>query len=137
MFPVKKYPFEVPKNKVLRVIIDADAACEGDDQYAIVHALLTPKFDVRGLVAEHFNPMLGDNSMEASYNEIIKLLKIMGVEDRYPVYRGVVDGLRDEKTPEYSDAAKFIVEEAMREDETQPLFVVCQGSLSNVADALL
>lgn len=133
---MKKYPFEVPSNKILRVIIDADAACEGDDQYAIVHALLTPKFDVKGLVAEHFCPLLGDNSMEKSYNEIVKLLKLMQLEDKYPVFRGVVDGLKDMKTPENSDAAKFIVKEAMK-DEKQPLFVVCQGALSNVADALL
>lgn len=133
---MKKYPFTVPANKILRVIIDADAACEGDDQYAIVHALLTPKLDVRGIVAEHFCPMLGDNSMEKSYNEINKLLGIMELDGKYPVYKGVVDGLKDEKTPENSDAAKFIVEEAMK-DERQPLFVVCQGALSNVADALL
>jgi inosine-uridine nucleoside N-ribohydrolase len=133
---MKKYPFEVPSNKILRVIIDTDAACEGDDQYAITHALLTPKFDIRGIVAEHFCPMLGDNSMEKSYNEIIKVLTIMGLQNTYPVYKGVVDGLKDEKTPEHSPAAEFIVKEALK-DEKQPLFVVCQGALSNVADALL
>ena len=37
-----------------RVIIDTDAKNEADDQYAIVHALLSPTLDVRGLVPAHF-----------------------------------------------------------------------------------
>ena len=37
-----------------RVIIDTDAKNEADDQFAIVHALLSPSLEVRGLVAAHF-----------------------------------------------------------------------------------
>ncbi|HHV11878.1 MAG TPA: nucleoside hydrolase [Clostridiales bacterium] len=138
MLPIKKYPFEVPKNKIVRVIIDTDAACEADDQFAIVHALLSPKLDVRGITAEHFHAFFGEvNTMEKSYSEILKVLDILKLNGKYPVYRGVADGLRDEITPAGSDAAHFIIEEARRENETQPLFVVCQGALTNVADALL
>ena len=34
----------------LRVLLDTDAKNEADDQYAITHHLLTPMFDVRGIV---------------------------------------------------------------------------------------
>jgi purine nucleosidase len=34
-----------------RVIINTDAKNEADDQFAIVHALLSPSLDVRGLIA--------------------------------------------------------------------------------------
>jgi purine nucleosidase len=34
-----------------RVIIDTDAKNEADDQFAIVHALLSPSLEVRGLIA--------------------------------------------------------------------------------------
>jgi inosine-uridine nucleoside N-ribohydrolase len=37
-----------------RVIIDTDAKNEADDQFAIVHGLLSPTLDVRGLIAAHF-----------------------------------------------------------------------------------
>ena len=37
-----------------RVVIDTDAKNEADDQFAIVHALLSPTLDVRGLIAAHF-----------------------------------------------------------------------------------
>ena len=37
-----------------RVIINTDAKNEADDQYAIVHAILTPSFALHGLVSAHF-----------------------------------------------------------------------------------
>ena len=37
-----------------RVIINTDAKNEADDQFAIVHALLSPTLDIRGLIAAHF-----------------------------------------------------------------------------------
>jgi purine nucleosidase len=36
-----------------RVVINTDAKNEADDQFAIVHALLSPSLDVRGLIAAH------------------------------------------------------------------------------------
>ena len=45
--------FDVPDYKKIRVIIDTDAACEADDPFAIVHAILSPKLIVKGIVAEH------------------------------------------------------------------------------------
>ncbi len=41
--------FDVPDYKKIRVIIDTDAACEADDPFAIVHALLSPKLIVKTL----------------------------------------------------------------------------------------
>ena len=37
------HEYKVQEKKRIRVILDTDAACEADDQYAIVHALLTPR----------------------------------------------------------------------------------------------
>ena len=39
--------YTVPHNKQIRVIIDTDAACEADDPFAIVQALLSPKLVVQ------------------------------------------------------------------------------------------
>ena len=50
----KDYKFTVPPEKMIRVITDTDAKNEADDQFAIVHHLLSPSFDVRGIVAAHF-----------------------------------------------------------------------------------
>ena len=51
------YAFRVPDKKRVRVIIHSDAKNEADDQYAIAHALMTPGFDIRGIIAGHFNRM--------------------------------------------------------------------------------
>ena len=44
------FKFQVQEKKKLRVILDTDAACEADDPFAIVQALLTPRFHVRVLL---------------------------------------------------------------------------------------
>jgi purine nucleosidase len=49
-----------------RIIIDTDAKNEADDQYAIVHALLSPTLDVRGIVPAHFGTRKSSRSMEES-----------------------------------------------------------------------
>ncbi|WP_205672087.1 hypothetical protein [Ammoniphilus sp. YIM 78166] len=49
-----KLAFDVPEQKKIRLIVNTDAKNEADDQFAIVHALLTPQFLIKGLVAAHF-----------------------------------------------------------------------------------
>ena len=67
----------IPEEKKIRVIIDTDAACEADDPFAVVHALLSPKLIVRGILAEHFNEI---GSVRKSYDEIITILGEMGMD---------------------------------------------------------
>ena len=128
------YKFTVQERKRLRVIIDTDAACEADDQFAIVHALLTPRFEVRGIIAEQFISEGGESSVQKSYDEIQKLLRLMGISDMR-VFKGSDMPLAHDGDTPSSEAAEFIIEEALREDE-KPLFVLCQGAITNVAAAL-
>ena len=51
---LERMGMRLPLHKQIRVIISSDVANEADDQYAIVHQLLTPMFDVRGIIAAHF-----------------------------------------------------------------------------------
>lgn len=44
------YQYLVPETKRVRLIVNSDAKSEADDQFTIVHALLTPKFDIKGLI---------------------------------------------------------------------------------------
>src|SRR5690625_7583239 len=53
-----------------RVIINTDAKNEADDQFAIVHALLSETLDVRGLIAAHFGDSRSATSMLDSRAEI-------------------------------------------------------------------
>ena len=72
-----------PANKV-RVILNTDAKNEADDQYAIVHAILTPLFELHGIVPAHFGDRRGPGSLQASREEVFKLLDLMNLNGRHP-----------------------------------------------------
>ena len=82
-----------------RVVIDTDAKNEADDQYAIVHALLSPTLDVRGIVAAHFGAERSTASMAESRAEVDLLLQLLGLEGQVPVADGAPSALPDEVTP--------------------------------------
>jgi purine nucleosidase len=74
-----------------RVIINSDAKNEADDQYAIVHALLSPSLDMRGLVAAHFGHSRSSTSMADSRKEIDLLLHLTEMQGQVPVANGAPD----------------------------------------------
>ncbi|MGN0369651.1 MAG: nucleoside hydrolase [Butyrivibrio sp.] len=128
---MKEY-YKVADDKKIRVIIDTDAACEADDQYAIAHALMTQKFLIKGICAEHIK---GPGSEQLCYEEIKRVLNYMDRED-VPIYHGAYGPIEDTANPPSSEAADFIISEAMTESK-YPLYVFCQGAVTNVACALL
>ena len=129
------YSYKVPESKMIRVIVDSDAKNEADDQYAIVQALLSPRFDVRGIVAAHYGTAKRVDSMQASYAEVKHLLSLMNFPSDI-VYHGAEKALVNEKTPEQSEGSDLIVQEAMK-DDPRPLYILFMGPLTDMASALL
>ena len=134
-----KFLFDVPQEKKLRVIIDTDAACEADDPFAIVQALLSPKLMVKGILAEHFNV---EGSVQRSYDEVCTILKAMELEGAVPVFMGEKGAEAFKECDvgsvarvQASPAVEFLIKEALRDDPS-PLFVLCQGAITNVAVAV-
>lgn len=125
--------FSVHPEKRLRVIIDTDAACEADDPFAIVHALLSPKLIVRGILAEQFGTVRNHDSTLESYCEIQTILHLMNLDT--PCLMGAKAAMISETEYEQNDASRFLIEEAMSEAD-EKLLVLCQGALTNVAIAL-
>ena len=141
---LERLGFHVPANKVKRVIVHSDIAAEADDQFAIVHHLLTPTENVVGIIAANFEwkyrtvPALKSmrlQSMEKSYAEGKKLLQLMEIDD-VPVFKGAPDYIADREKLPISEGSQFIIEEAMRESE-EPLYIVLQGTLTDLAVAYL
>ncbi|MFE8118771.1 nucleoside hydrolase [Brenneria goodwinii] len=135
-------PFDVADGKQIRVMISSDAKNEADDDFAVAHALLTPTFQVKGVIASHYArtaPLMKSDpgaSMENSYQELKHLLTLMEKTD-VPVYRGALDALKKgETSPALSEGAKALIKEAMKADDT-PLFVLVMGPVTDVAAALL
>jgi len=135
-----EYKYKVPENKKIRVIIHTDCKNEADDQFALAHHLMTPQFMVKGIIAGHFeanHSIYGEReTMQASYDEIIKVLDLMGLNGEYKVLKGSEVPMPDGKTPMQSEGADFIIEEAMRDDPA-PLYAVFQGCLTDLASAIL
>lgn len=132
---IARLGYTVPPAAAIRIIVDTDAKNEADDQYAIMHHLLTPVFDVRGIIATHFEGKARTGgSMEQSYQEVLHVLELAEIDD-VPVFRGCVLPLKNMDDAPDSEGVRFIIEEARRED-ARPLYIAVQGAMTNVAAAL-
>ncbi|WP_345801225.1 nucleoside hydrolase [Microbacterium sp. AZCO] len=119
-----------------RVIVNSDVKNEADDQFAVVHALLSPTLDVRGVIPAHFGTRRGDDSLAESARELDVLLRLLGRTGTVPIPPGAPHALADEATPVDSPGARLIIDEARRSD-AGPLFVAFLGPLTDMASALL
>jgi purine nucleosidase len=132
--------FQVPEKKRVRMIVNTDCKNEADDQFALAHHLMTPMFDIKGIIAAHFEvrkDVYGEGkTMLASYDEIMLMLDLMELKDQYKVYKGAAVPMKSESDPVDSEGARLIIEEAMKEDE-RPLFVAFLGTITDLASALL
>ncbi len=119
-----------------RAIINTDAKNEGDDQYAIVHALLSPSLDVRGIIPAHFGTWRSDQSMLDSRREVDLLLELLGRDDQV-VADGAAVPIPDELTPVDSPGARLIIEESRLASAEDRLYVAFLGPLTDMASAIL
>lgn len=126
---------EIADARTRRVIIDSDVGNEADDQFAVVHALLSPSLDIRGIIPAHFGAERSSRSMLDSREELDRLLALLGGSD-VRIADGAAEPLPDANTPLDSPGARLIVEEARRAD-AGPLFIGFLGPLTDMASALL
>ncbi len=131
-----RYHFVVPEAKKIRLIINTDAKNEADDQFAIVHALLTPRFIIKGIIAAQFGTRRTTQSMLESYEEIQKVLQMTGYDGVIPTFKGAEKDLEKETSPRPSEGAELIIREALSNDP-RPLFAIFLGPLTDMASALL
>jgi inosine-uridine nucleoside N-ribohydrolase len=129
-------PDPMPPARRTRVIVNTDAKNEADDQFAIVHALLTPMFELHGLIPAHFGTQKSATSLQDSHDEVLLLLRLMGLEGKVQVALGAAAAIPDTTTPARSAGAELIVAQALK-DDTRPLHVAFLGPLTDMASALL
>ena len=129
------YAFNVPDEKRIRVIVDTDAANEGDDQFAVVHAMLSPRFDNVGFIAAHYGAEHPDGA-ERSREELLRIFSVMECPYDNIIYRGAPHAMRSASVPVPSEGSDLIVREAMK-DDARPLFVLFLGPLTDLASAYL
>lgn len=130
-----------PHSGKRRIVIDTDTFNEIDDQFAIVHALLSPeRVTVEAIYAAPFvNETTCDpaEGMELSYQEILALLERLSIPHEGLVHRGVTRYVGREKRPVAAPAVDDLIARARRASPENPLHVVAIAAISNVASALL
>jgi inosine-uridine nucleoside N-ribohydrolase len=124
------------------VVIDTDTFNEIDDQFALSYLIKLE--DELALKAIYAAPFFNEKSsgpgdgMEKSYEEIMRILKVMGREDyREITYKGSLVYLSNETEAVDSPAARDLVKRAMNRSEDNPLYVIAIGAITNVASAIL
>lgn len=130
----------LPPEGRVRMVLDTDTYNEIDDQFAVVHAILSPEqLNLEAIYAApfHNNRSTGpEDGMEKSYDEILRLLNFLQVNSNNFVYKGSTAFLSDGETPLPSEAVNDMVERAMN-DPDELLYVVAVGAITNVASAIL
>ena len=140
----ENYLFHVPEQKRIKVILDSDVRNEVDDQFAIMHALMTPKFDVRGVIAAHFGHDRIQNSMEASYEELKQVLRHAGLEGKVRIAKGSQRALQVKEKGYFGDipaydneGVRLIIDEAMDLAPGEKLYIGVLGPMTDIASALM
>lgn len=125
----------------MRVVADNDFAGDPDGIIQLAHHLLSPSVEMRGIISSHLRAddhwnRTGD-SVTAGIDSINELLAVMKYQNTAPVVRGADGPLTNRTTPADSEGARLIINEAMRDDVSTPLYFVCGGSLTTLASAWL
>ncbi len=124
-----------------RVISDNDYSGDPDGLVQLAHHLLSPDVEIRAVLGTHLregDPWNGPGDSAAhAVVAAQQIVDLCGLTGKVPVIKGSAVKIADTKTPADSDAARFIVDEAMRDDTDLPLFVVCGASLTEIASAYL
>lgn len=124
---------------MVEIVLDTDAFNEVDDQFALAFAAHSShRIKMLAVTAAPFRNQRSNSfadGMEKSYQEIIRILKLLDLPRQMAV-RGSQQKLSDSETPVESAAARKIVELAHRKRQG-PLYVVGLGTATNIASALL
>ena len=126
-----------PPNRV-PMVLDTDTANEIDDQFAVVHALLSQdRLQLEAIYATLFSregrsPAEGVAQSEA---EIHRLLERLNVEPGDRVLRGADRFLSDDQPTVQNAASDDLIGRTL-EPRDGPLWVAAIGALTNVASAL-
>ena len=125
------------------MVLDTDTANEIDDQFAVVHALLSgERLALEAIYAAPFarpgtpfdNPAAGVEESEA---EIYRLLERLHVDPADRVLRGADQFLPDIDSAVPNAASDDLIERALATTEGDVLWVAAIGALPNIASALL
>jgi inosine-uridine nucleoside N-ribohydrolase len=122
----------------IKIIIDADTANEVDDLFALIGAMASDSFDIKGITSAQFHTSkLGfDSTVRESQKLNEDLARLAGRTD-IPLPLGANGPMSAIDQPNISPASNFIIAQANSLAEGDSLVLVILGSCTNVASAIL
>jgi inosine-uridine nucleoside N-ribohydrolase len=124
-----------------RVIIDNDFSGDPDDGFQLVHHLLSPSVEIPFVIGSHlsvgdgFDP--SDHQADNAAAVARSIIDLVGLANRPRVIAGSNTPLSSPQTPIDNEAARAIIDEAMRDDTELPLYMALGAGLTDLASALL
>ena len=119
------------------VILSTDVGNEIDDQWAITYMLLSPVFEVKGIVSAH-GPSLPAPSAHSTYKVLVDVVEHrLGMLTHPPLFEGSSLPLANNTSPRGNAAVDFIVETSKGYSANNRLTVLTIGAATDVASALL
>ena len=121
-----------------RMVLDTDTWNEIDDQFALVHVLLSPdRVRLETVYAAPFANSRAASPAEGMRKSEAEIHRVLGVlpDCKVPVFAGSERWLTEAGGPVPSAAADDLIERSRTGDS--PLYVVAIGAPTNVASALL
>lgn len=118
-------------DEVKNVIIDCDTGADGDDQFALAHALTCGKLNILGVCSEPFN-----DPTETALSGAAENAEIIALAGRdIPSVTGATDFITRRGTAVDSPAVDFIKKTAVKCDGK--LYIIMSGCCTNTASALM
>lgn len=128
------------KSAKMKILIDADANNELDDQHALAYAFLN--LDVFDVVGVTVNNTRNGNGIQGQYDEAERIIQLFNLENEIPLFMGA-DKSYEEIAPTINNkgfdgqpAVDFIIQEAMKVTD-EKLILAPIGKLTNIALAFL
>ena len=119
------------------VILSTDVGNEIDDQWAVTYMLVSPSFDVQGIISAHA-PSLPDPSAHATYKVLVDVVeRRLRMLTHPPLFEGSSLPLADTKTPRPNAGVDFILSTSRRFSKENRLIVLVIGAATDVASAIL
>ena len=126
----------------IRIISDNDYSGDPDGLVQLAHHLLSPSCDLRAVIGSHLRAgddawLSNGHSASDAVAKVVEMLNITKIDVNFEIFEGSNFAMASHRKPVRNEAVDFIIREALRQDTDLPLFVVCGGSLTQIASAWL
>jgi inosine-uridine nucleoside N-ribohydrolase len=119
------------------IVLSTDVGNEIDDQWAIVYTLLSPEFEVLGLLSAHA-PSIAPPAGRTAYYILRDVVENrLGMASHPPILEGASYPLEDKQTPRQAPGVDFLIETSKGFSAGNRLRVLTVGAVTDVASAIL